>query len=405
MLEVDKRSVNGELTHPGRSPKDFSAPAEMRPAPLAMTRESNEMKMLPKLRSLTPGLLLAAMAWSGHARAQDAKPAQKPNAPSIEAINAKYLRELDKLERQRLAELGELAAGQPKAEAEATYQDYFQLAIAKGLYADAEPVARRVIKAGDASSNLQTLASLVKIVGEADRGAYDDSLKSLTEVVSERGKQPRPPGAPGRDLGLTVSSKAAIVEAYYQRLIRGNQYEVARKAMKLVAENAETPAVRDLATRRAKQLEMVGQAAPPIVGIDLDGKPFRLDDAKGEVVLVVFWASWCLPSAQEIPWLEEVYRTYHGRGFRVVGIDVDTAQDGTTDLKSVIANVRRFIVEFNIPWTTLINGQGDQDLTRAYSVAEIPSNVLIGRDGKVIQLDLTGPRLDKVVGEAVAQKP
>jgi glutathione peroxidase-family protein len=173
----------------------------------------------------------------------------------------------------------------------------------------------------------------------------------------------------------------------------------------LVAANAETPAVRDLAARRAKQLEMVGVAAPPIVGIDLDGKPFQLGDAKGDVVLVVFWASWCLPSAQEIPWLQEAYRTYRSRGFRIVGINVDSAQDGNTDPKAVIANVRRFLVEFNIPWTTLINGQGDHDLTRAYSIAEIPANVLIGRDGKVIHLDLSGPKLDKAVGEAVAKQP
>jgi hypothetical protein len=53
----------------------------------------------------------------------------------------------------------------------------------------------------------------------------------------------------------------------------------------------------------------------------------------------------------------------------------------------------------------LINGQGDQDLTRAYSVAEIPANVLIGRDGKVIHLDLIGPKLDKAVSDALGKKP
>ena len=137
----------------------------------------------------------------------------------------------------------------------------------------------------------------------------------------------------------------------------------------------------------------------------LDGKPFRLEDAKGDVVLVVFWATWCLPVAEEIPWLEETYQTYRDRGFRIIGIDVDAAQSDVVDPKSVIPNVRRFLVEFNIPWPTLVNGQGDKDLTRAYAIAEIPANVLIGRDGKVIHLDLVGPKLDKAVGEAVAQKP
>ncbi len=259
---------------------------------------------------------------------------------------------------------------------------------------------------GGAPSDIQAQATLVKILAEADRGAFEDSLKSLAEAVAQKGPKAGPGEGPaGHAPGLTIPGRASIVEYYHQRLIRGGRYDLARKAMQMVAATAETPAVRDLAERRSKQLGLVGAAAPPIVGVDLDGRPFRLEDAKGEVVLVVFWASWCLPSAQEIPWIEEAYKAYRDRGFRVVGIDVDRAQDDGTDPKSVVANVRRFLVEFNIPWPTLINGQGDQDLTRAYFVGEIPANVLIGRDGKVAQLDLSGARLGAAIGEAVARKP
>jgi glutathione peroxidase-family protein len=366
------------------------------------------MKMLPKCRCSPQSLILvAALAGPAQCLAQDLKaaPAQGPKAASIEAINAGYSRQLAALERQRLEQLGELAAGQPKAEADATHREYFQLAIAKDLYPEAEATARRLIEAGDSSSELRTLAHLVKIVAEAERGAYDDSLKSLLMAVGEKASRAKPAGAPGRDLGLTAASRAAIIEAYYQKLIRGNQYGVARKAMQVVAENAENPAVRDLAARRGRHLEMIGQPAPSIVSVDLEGKPFRLEDTKGEVVLLFFWASWCLPAAEQIPPLEETFRAYRDRGFRVVGIDVDSIQDGETDPKTIAANARRFLVEFNIPWTTLINGRGDQDLTRSYTVTEIPANVLIGRDGKVIHLDLFGPKLDKAVAEAVAAKP
>jgi peroxiredoxin len=370
-------------------------------------QELTQMIMILAARRWTPALLLAAIAWSGPARAQEVKPAPaaKPDAPSIDAINADYHREVQKLERIRLERIGQLASTQPKDQAEVTYKDFFQLAIAKGLYVEAEPVAQRLIQAGDSTANLHTLAILVNIVAEAERGAYDESLQSLAAAVAQKGRQPRAPGEPAGDLGLPASSRAAIVEAYYQRLIRGDQYEVARKAMKLVAENAESPAIRDLAARRTRQLDLIGRTAPPIVGVDLDGKPFRLEDTRGDVVLVVFWATWCLPVAHEIPWLEEAYRTFHGRGFRIVGIDLDASQEGHTDPKLVLPGVRRFLLDYNIPWTTLINGQGDQDLTRAYSVAEIPANVLIGRDGKIVHLDLVGPKLDKAVAEAIAKKP
>lgn len=343
-------------------------------------------------RSLTPALVIATIFLSGTARAQ------KPSPSPIEAINAKYRLELEKLEKARLKQLGELAAKEPKAEAEATYEEYLQLAIAKGLYKDAEATASSLLKSGDFSSNVKTLATLVKIVGEAGRGAYDESLKSLTEAVKAKSKEAKPAALP-------ASGQAAIVEAYYQKLVRGHQYATALKAMKLVAANVETPAVRDLAERRAKQLALIGQAAPPISGVDLDGKPFSLEAAKGEVVLVVFWATWCLPAAQEIPWLEAAYEAYRAKGFKIVGIDVDAAQEDAGDSKSIVSNVRKYLVEFNVPWPTLINGQGDKDFTQAYSIGEIPANVLIGRDGKVAHLDLTGSRLEEAVAEAVAQKP
>ena len=351
------------------------------------------MKTFSIHRALTPALVIAAVLLSGQARAQ------KPGGSPIEAIHAKYRLELEKLEKARLKQLGELAAKEPKAEAEATYEEYLQLAIAKGLYKDAEATASSLLKSGDLSANVKTLATLVKIVGEADRGAYDDSLKSLTSALASKTKEAKPASA------LSPSEQATIVEAYYQKLVRGHQYATALKAMKLVAANTETPAVRDLAARRAKQLAMVGQAAPAIAGVDLDGKPFSLADAKGEVVLVFFWATWCLPAAQEIPYLEATYEAYRAKGFKIVGIDVDGAQDDAGDSKSIVSNVRKYLVEFNVPWPTLINGQGDKDLTQAYSIGEIPANVLIGRDGKVIHLDLTGSRLEQAVAEAVAQKP
>ena len=124
------------------------------------------MMMIPAARRWTPALMIAAMAVSGTARAQEVRPAPaaKPDTPSIDAINADYQRELEKLERTRLERIGQLATTLPKEQAEAAYQDYFRLAIAKGLYVEAEPTAQRVIQAADSSANLHTLASLVNIV-------------------------------------------------------------------------------------------------------------------------------------------------------------------------------------------------------------------------------------------------
>ncbi len=124
---------------------------------------------------------------------------------------------------------------------------------------------------------------------------------------------------------------------------------------------------------------------------------------KGNVVLVVFWASWCLPSSAEVAALDQVFGTYKDRGFRVVGINVDTLQGDRPKLETVLPNVRRFLLDNNVRWPNLINGTGTNDYAKAYGVVDIPSNVLIGRDGTVIHRDLS-PRknLASVVAKAVA---
>ncbi len=356
------------------------------------------MKIAVAARFATLALLLGS---SPALPAQEAKPATNPPGTTIESINQVYEQEVMKLERLRLEHLGKLALSQPKGQANVTFDAYFRLAIAKGLYVEADPVADRVIREQGSSPAVLWLAHLVHIVAEADRGDYDRSLQALTAAIRVKGQGPKE----ADDAGLPVGTKASIIDAYYQRLIHADQVEVARKAMKLIIDGATVPAIRDLAESRLKRLDQIGRAAPPVVGMDLDGRPFKLEDARGEVVLVVFWATWCVPNNQEVPWLEYIERTYKGRGFRIVGVNLDASSEPGLDARAVLPNVRRFLLEHNVPWPTLINGQGDQDYARAFGVSEIPADVLIGRDGKVAHIDLMGRKLEKAVEEAVGKKP
>ena len=356
------------------------------------------MKIAELARIATLTALIAITGSPGTLFAQGVAPATS-GGPSIETINAEYDRELLKLEKQRLDQIGRLALSQPKALADATFDAYFRLAIAKNLYADADAIAVKVIESEKPTLGVAWLAHLVHIIGQADRGAYDESLQCLATAIQLK------KGATAKDAALPVGTQASIVDAYYQRLVHADQVEVARKAMKLIAEDSGVPGIRELAVRRLKHLDLIGQAAPPIVGVDLDGKPYKLEDHKGEVVLVVFWASWCLPNAQEMPWLDHLYRTYHPKGLRVVGIDLDSAQDGGRNLQAAMPSIHRFLLEFNVTWPNLINGPGNQDVASAYGVTEIPANVLIGRDGKISHVDVAGRKLEKVIAEAVAQKP
>jgi glutathione peroxidase-family protein len=125
---------------------------------------------------------------------------------------------------------------------------------------------------------------------------------------------------------------------------------------------------------------MVVKPAPPIAGTDVDGRPVRLADFHGNVVLVVFWASWCLNNAEEVSRLDAVYAAYRDRGLRILGINLDSLQEGGKSPDAGRPAVRQFLLEYNVRWPNLINGPGDQDHARAYAVAEIPANVLISQD-------------------------
>ena len=349
--------------------------------------------------------LAAWIAMTGSAASAFAQPvatpaSAQPAAVSVDSINAEHERELTRLERRRIDALGRLALSQPKGQAAATYDACFRLAIARNLFDAAAPYAAGVIRSEDPASGVAWLAHVVQIVGEADRGAYEQSLKSLADAI-----KPGQARAAAHAAGLPPAATASIVDAYYQRLLYADQIEVARKAMTLVLESAESAQVRDLATRRLKQLDLVGKPAPAISGLDLDGKPFALADAKGQVTLVVFWATWCVPNAQQMPLLDSINNAYKSKGLRVVGINLDSAQDGAQELKSVLPNIRRFLLDHNVTWPTLLNGPGELDYAKAYGVTEIPASVLIGRDGKVTHLDLVGRKLEKAIAEDLARNP
>jgi peroxiredoxin len=346
----------------------------------------------------SPALLLIASR-----QAQGQEKAQRPTAGDvrsvkaddpIQAIDDEYNRQVLELGRRRIEQLGRLAARQNPGEAATTYERLFRLAIADDLFREAESAAASVVEQGTPSVSTNALAKLVKIIAETDRGAFEQSLNSLRQAVTE--SMAERPATPGRAL-LAPGEVVGICEAYYQRLVEANQLPVAREAFRLLLEKSFRPAVKDFLSSRLKRLELVGKPAPPIQGTDLDGKEFNLAAQKGKAVLLVFWASWSEPDAAQVMWFEQVESAFRAKGLKVVGINLDTQEDGGQKLEAVLPNIRRFLLDHNVPWPTLVNGPGDRDYATAYGISDIPANVLIGPDGTVVQVDLSRRNLEPVV--------
>jgi thiol-disulfide isomerase/thioredoxin len=341
------------------------------------------------------GALAQGVANPGSARATQAP----STGDSVQKIAEDYHRQLIDLDRRRLDRLTRLAASQQPAEAAATYEQLLRLAIEGNLFREAEPAALAVIDKGSRSAATVALAHLVKIIAECDRGAYEQSLESLRTAIlwkeSDQIRQARPQ--------LLTPEKVELCDAYYQRLIHAGQFELARKAFLLLKEHAQSPQFARFLEARLGRLDLVGKPAPAIQGTDLDGKNFDLADSRGKVVLVVFWATWCVPCAAEVAALREVADTYRGKGFQVVSVNVDALQDGGQKLETVLPGVHRFLIDHNVTWPTLINGTGDQDFAKAYGVTEIPANVLIARDGTIASIDLVRQNLETTVARVVGR--
>ena len=105
---------------------------------------------------------------------------------------------------------------------------------------------------------------------------------------------------------------------------------------------------------------------------DADGKPVRLSDYKGKVVLLDFWATWCGPCKIEIPWFMEFERRNKDRGFAVIGVSMD--EEGWDAVKP-------FINHLAINYRILM---GNDATAQAYGgIDALPTAFLIDRDGKV----------------------
>ena len=342
-------------------------------------------------------LALAGAPIIGRARAQDGPAA----GTAGDRIEQEYQRSVKEAAVRRIGDLARLAATQPEKEAAATYERVFQYAIGEGLFAETVSEAKKILaKADKWPQQLVFLADVVAIQGLAATGAHDESLELLTSALakSEAADAPKGP-APALD----APRQAALAELYFQRLAQGERIDLARKAMTLLRDKAKSESVRELADRRLKQLELVGRPAPAISGTDLDGKSVTLDSTKGNVVLLVFWATWCEPTTDAVPTLVELERLYREKGFRIVGVNLDGLAEDTPGPAAVRSSVRRFLVEHNVSWPTLVAETGEKDPTKAYAVKDIPASYLIGRDGKVLALDLTVSNLKRSVEKALGE--
>ena len=133
----------------------------------------------------------------------------------------------------------------------------------------------------------------------------------------------------------------------------------------------------------AKAEPVTGSPAPEVTFKDLDGKDVPLNQYKGKVVLVNFWATWCEPCQVEIPWLIEMQQKYASKGFTILGVDVD--DEGNNVVSAYTAKERFNVNGEKLPMNYPILRGNDAVADKFGGLLGYPTSFLISRDGKIVK--------------------
>ena len=196
---------------------------------------------------------------------------------------------------------------------------------------------------------------------------------------------------------LEIANQSEEVLAVFEKFEK--RHPDNRYALEELARIHEELGNSDLAAEYRKKADpmsaLVGKVVPDFSATDLDGKPISLQQYRGKVVLLDFWAVWCPPCIVEMPNVKKVYDTYKDQGFDIIGVSLDTDE----------TRLRNYLKTNDIPWRQIFSGQKwNSPLAKKYHMRSIPAPWLIDRDGTLISREARGVKLERLVVEALRSK-
>jgi peroxiredoxin len=124
-----------------------------------------------------------------------------------------------------------------------------------------------------------------------------------------------------------------------------------------------------------------GFLAPDFTLDTLDGNQVTLSELRGRIVVINFWATWCLPCREETPALEKAYKQYKDSDAVILGVNL-TNQDLVRDVES-------FVQEFGLTYPILLDREGS--VGYLYQVNGLPTTFFLNREGVIRTVLVGGP--------------
>ena len=209
------------------------------------------------------------------------------------------------------------------------------------------------------------------------------------------------PGDAWLEMGLAYDKlgRHDEADAAYKQLVDHPKYgshPFAKTAKRILAldrasRNGELPSNR---FQMGSPEELLGKPAIDFHVKDVNGGDLSLENYRGKIVLLDFWAVWCAPCRAETPHLKRAYETFKDREFEIVGISLDHEK----------SKLLAYIEEHDIAWPQFLNETGENDIAQKYKVMAIPQTFLIDHEGVIRKADLRGPALEPAIADLIQER-
>lgn len=264
--------------------------------------------------------------------------------------------------------------------------------VSMGMLPEREKFIRDVL---DRSTNVNTKGSACLALAD-----YQREKMKMSEIVSKSGDVAMEkikkanffdPADIKEFREKTPESFRSEVESLYERVIQ--EFPKIRYARG--PRDGKQATLGEVAERRLFSMRKltIGNEAPEIVGEDTEGKPMKLSDYRGKVVVLTFWATWCGPCMSQVPFERKLMERMKGKPFVLLGVNADPKKDG----------LEKAMKDAGIAWRSWFDGSPPGPIASRWDIRGWPQTFVIDADGVIRHIHLFQKQLDDAVDELIKE--